>query len=113
MQPTPGPEDEQGMMFDLDDPMAEVEEQEDGSAIVRMDEFKGPTENEDFYSNMAERQILSIDLDNLALKYIKLLDNDKEAREERDKVPVWRTTGPFWSLLEVPDERVPLQQERL
>jgi len=85
MQPTPGPEDEQGMMFDLDDPMAEVEEQEDGSAIVRMDEFKGPTENEDFYSNMAERQILSIDLDNLALKYIKLLDNDKEAREERDK----------------------------
>jgi hypothetical protein len=85
MQPTPGPEDEQGMMFDLDDPMAEVEEQEDGSAIVRMDEFKGPTENEDFYSNMAERQILSIDLDNLALKYIKLLENDKEAREERDK----------------------------
>jgi len=85
MQPTPGPEDEQGMMFDLDDPMAEVEEQEDGSAIVRMDEFKGPTENEDFYSNMAERQILGIDLDNLALKYIKLLENDKEAREERDK----------------------------
>ena len=85
MQPTPGPEDEQGMMFDLDDPMAEVEEQEDGSAIVRMDEFKGPTENEDFYSNLAERQILGIDLDNLALRYIKLLKNDKEAREERDK----------------------------
>ena len=85
MQPTPGPEDEQGMMFDLDDPMAEVEEQDDGSAIVRMDEFKGPTENEDFYSNMAERQILGIDLDNLALRYIKLLKNDKEAREERDK----------------------------
>ena len=85
MQPTPGPEDEQGMMFDLDDPMAEVEEQDDGSAIVRMDEFKGPTEDEDFYSNMAERQILGIDLDNLALRYIKLLKNDKEAREERDK----------------------------
>jgi len=85
MQPTPGPEDELGMMFDLDDPMAEVEEQDDGSAIVRMDEFKGPTENEDFYSNMAERQILGIDLDNLALRYIKLLKNDKEAREERDK----------------------------
>lgn len=85
MQPTPGPEDEQGMMFDLDDPMAEVEEQEDGSAIVRMDEFKGPAENEDFYSNLAERQILGIDLDNLALRYIKLLKNDKEAREERDK----------------------------
>lgn len=85
MQPTAGPEDELGMMFDLDDPMAEVEEQEDGSAIVRMDDYKGPMEDEDFYANLAERQILSIDLQTIALRYSKLLEDDKEARAERDK----------------------------
>lgn len=85
MQPTAGPEDELGMMFDLDDPMAEVQEQEDGSAIVRMDDYKGPMEDEDFYANLAERQILSIDLQTIALRYIDLLEDDKEARAERDK----------------------------
>jgi hypothetical protein len=86
VDPTAGPEDEQGMVFDLDmdDPFAEVEEQPDGSAIVRMDEFKGPTEDQDFYANMAD-EILSWDMDKLALKYLDLIEKDKEARKERDK----------------------------
>ena len=84
-QPTAGPEDELGMMFDLDDPMAEVEEQEDGSAIVRMDDYKGPMDDEDFYANLAERQILDIDLQTIVLRYTKLLEDDKQARTERDK----------------------------
>lgn len=81
-----GPEDTQGMVFDLDldDPYAEVEEQPDGSAIVRMDEFKGPTEDRDFYSNLAD-ELDSWKLDKLAMHYLDLIEKDKEARKERDK----------------------------
>lgn len=81
-----GPEDEQGMTFDLDmnDEFAEVEEQPDGSAIVRMDEFKGPAEDEDFYANMAE-QLPEWELSNTALKYLELIEKDREARKERDR----------------------------
>jgi len=74
------------MVFDLDmeDPFAEVEEQPDGSAIVRMDEFKGPGEDQDFYANMAD-EIDSWKLDKLAMQYLDLIEKDKEARKERDK----------------------------
>jgi len=81
-----GPEDDQGMVFDLDmdDEFAEVDEQPDGSAIVRMDEFKGPTEDQDFYANLAE-EVDSWKLDKLAMRYLDLIDTDKDARKERDK----------------------------
>lgn len=74
------------MVFDLDmeDPFAEVEEQPDGSAIVRMDEFKGPTEDQDFYANLAD-DLDSWKLDKLAMHYLDLIEKDKEARKERDK----------------------------
>ena len=35
-------EDDGSMMVDIEEEFAEVEEQPDGSAIVRMEEFKGP-----------------------------------------------------------------------
>ena len=61
------------------------EEQEDGSVIVHMDkEFKGPLQDEDFYSNLSE----TIDIWNMgsiALKYLRLIEGDKESREKRDK----------------------------
>lgn len=79
-----GPEDQEGITFDLEDEFAEVEEQPDGSAIVRMDDFKGPNEDQDFYANLAE-DIPSYELSSLALKYIELIEKDKEARKERDK----------------------------
>ena len=86
MEAPAGPEDTQGMVFDLDmeDPYAEVEEQPDGSAIVRMDEFKGPTEDRDFYSNLAD-ELDPWKLDKLAMHYLDLIEKDKEARKERDK----------------------------
>ena len=62
----------------------EVEELEDGSAIVRMDEFKSPDEMPDFYENMAEEHD-ALELGKIALKYLELIEKDKEAREERDK----------------------------
>lgn len=70
-------------MFDQDN---DVEMQPDGGAIIKMseDRFKGPEEDPDFYENLAE----SLDratLSSMALKYIDLVEKDKEAREERDK----------------------------
>ena len=64
---------------------AEIEELPDGSAVVHMDEFKGPEEDEDFYSNLADGQIESYDLDSIALRYLELIDKDREARKKRDE----------------------------
>ena len=61
-----------------------IEEQEDGSAIVRMDDLKGPEDTPDFYENLAE-SIKEWELDKVALKYVELIEKDKDAREERDK----------------------------
>ena len=70
-------------IFDADEE-SDVEELPDGSAIVRLDDMKGPEENPDFYANMAE-SMDSYELQALAIKYLDLIDKDKEAREERDK----------------------------
>ena len=79
-----GPEDTEGMLFDLEDEFAEVEEQPDGSAIVRMDDFKGPNEDQDFYANLAE-ELPEWELSKMALRYLELIEKDREARKERDK----------------------------
>ena len=69
--------------LDLDD--SEIEELPDGSAVVTMDNYKGPEDDEDFYSNMAEETIDSWDLDKIGLRHLTLIEKDKEARELRDK----------------------------
>ena len=61
-----------------------VEELEDGSAIVNLEEYKGPSEDEDFYSNLAETVNL-YDLEKISMRYLDLIKKDKEAREKRDK----------------------------
>ena len=70
-------------MFDQDN---DVEMQPDGGAIIKMseDKYKGPEEDPDFYENLAESLDRST-LSSMALKYIDLVEKDKEAREERDK----------------------------
>ena len=78
-----GPEDEEGMLVEFDMEESEVEELPDGSAIVKM-ELGGPDENEDFYSNMAEK-MPETELSGLALKYLDLIEKDKEARKKRDE----------------------------
>lgn len=68
-------------LFDQPD----VEEQEDGSAIVRLDDDTlGPDESPDFYQNLAD-VIDSYDLSGVAIKYLELVEKDKSAREGRDK----------------------------
>jgi hypothetical protein len=69
-------------LFDQD--TSDVEELEDGSAIVRMDDLKGPEEEPDFYANLAD-QFDALDLESKALKYLDLIEKDKQAREDRDK----------------------------
>ena len=73
-----------GIEVELPDENAEVEELPDGSAVVTMEEFNGPGENEDFYGNMAENYDF-VELSSIALRYIELVEKDKEARKERDK----------------------------
>jgi len=79
-----GPEDQEGLVFDLEDEFAEMEELDDGSAVVRMSEFSGPREDDDFYSNMSE-SMDEWELGKIALKYIEYVEKDREARKDRDK----------------------------
>ena len=79
----PAPED-QGIEVDLDLEESNIEELPDGSAVVTIDDFKGPEDDEDFYGNLAE-DIDPWELDKIALRYLGLIDKDKEARSQRDK----------------------------
>ena len=63
----------------------EVEELPDGSAVVNLADFKGPAEDEDFYANLAEEVIGVHELESLAMRYLDLIENDRQARKKRDK----------------------------
>ena len=63
----------------------DVEELPDGSAVVSLADFKGPAEDEDFYANLAEEVVSVRELESLAMRYIELIDNDRQARKKRDK----------------------------
>jgi chaperonin GroES len=73
-----------GAEVEIADQPTEVEEQPDGSAIVTINDYKTPAEDEDFYSNLAESYD-SFDLDSIATRYLQLIEKDKESRKERDK----------------------------
>jgi hypothetical protein len=66
----------------VDLPDLETEEQPDGSAIVTIED--GPEFNPEFYDNLADT-IDSSELTTLAFRYLDLLETDKEARSLRDK----------------------------
>ena len=68
---------------ELPEDMSDVVEMPDGSAIVSM-ETTGPEESPDFYENLVETMD-SYELNSLGMRYVNLLDKDKNAREERDK----------------------------
>jgi hypothetical protein len=69
-------------IFDNEEP--DYEELADGSAIVKVDDLKGPDDTPDFYQNLAET-VKSWELDTIAGKYLDLIEKDKSAREDRDK----------------------------
>ena len=59
--------------LEIDDVEEEVIEQEDGSVIVNYTESKKPSEDPEFYANMAEELPESV-LDELSNKYLELID---------------------------------------
>jgi hypothetical protein len=62
----------------------EVIELDDGSAVINFKEQAGPQKDPEFYENLAETMDGYV-LRALAQTYLELLDEDKEARKERDK----------------------------
>ena len=74
-----------GVEVDLELTESDIEELPDGSAVVRLD-TNGPQDNEDFYQNLADSDVIdAFELDSMALKFIELVGKDKQAREQRDK----------------------------
>ena len=66
----------------VDLPDMSTEEQPDGSAIIQIDD--GPEFNPEFYDNLCDSMAPS-ELGSLAMRYLDLLETDKEARTLRDK----------------------------
>lgn len=78
-------DDDESIVEYLDDvESTDVEEMPDGSAIVHLEDLKGPEDSPDFYENLADT-IDPYELNKIAMKYLDLIEKDKEAREDRDK----------------------------
>jgi hypothetical protein len=77
--------DDGGAVVEMpDEEQGDVEELADGSAVVHMPDLKGPAEDEDFYSNLAESLNL-YDLEKTTMRYLDMIEKDQQARSERDK----------------------------
>ena len=79
----PERDDEYGEMIELTDEDSDVEDTEDGGAIVKLD-GEEQARSEDFYQNLAE-DMSDSDLKQLAQQYVDLITKDKEARKKRDE----------------------------
>ena len=78
-------DEEQGVAVDMPLDDAELEELPDGRVRVRLD-TKGPRDDADFYANLADGDDINpLDLGSMALRYLELIEKDKEARSKRDE----------------------------
>ena len=69
--------------FEIED--EDVEDTDDGGAIVRMEEdIPPPVDETDFYRNLAE-DLSEAELDQLSLEMIQKIDYDRDCRKDRDK----------------------------
>ena len=73
-----------GEMFELPEEVADVEDTEDGGAIVRFGEEEEPVGESEFYANLAEK-LPEGDMDAVAQDFLGLIAKDKEARKKRDE----------------------------
>ena len=74
----------EGEMVEIDeDDASDVEDTEDGGAIVRMGEEDAPADSE-FYANLAE-EMPDSELNALSTRFLDLISKDKEARKKRDE----------------------------
>ena len=65
--------------MDMDEPL-DVEDTDDGGAIVTLDEDVDPQDEGDFYSNLAET-LPEADLNKLGSEFVEMLG--------RDRIPDW------------------------
>lgn len=77
-------EDELGEMVAIDHESPEVEDTEDGGAIVRLDSDDTRPADSEFYANLAENMNTS-DLKKIATTLLELIERDKSARSKRDE----------------------------
>jgi hypothetical protein len=73
-----------GEMFELPEEISEVEDTEDGGAIVRFGEDEEPEAEREFYANLAETLPEGV-MDEVAQEFLGLISKDKEARKKRDE----------------------------
>ena len=74
-----------GEMFELPEEISDVEDTEDGGAIVRFgDDEDEPDGEREFYANLAE-VLPESDMDAVAQDFLGLISKDKEARKKRDE----------------------------
>lgn len=72
----------EGEYIDLDDEDTEIEDTDDGGALVTVGEKR--KRSEDFYTNLAD-EMPEAELDRLATHFIDLIDRDKQSRKRRDE----------------------------
>ncbi len=76
--------EEDGEILELEEESPEVEDTDDGGAIVSMDEdTPTPADESEFYRNLAD-DIEETDLEAVALELVTKIDYDKDSRKERD-----------------------------
>lgn len=74
----------EGEMVELEDDAVDVEDTEDGGAIVTLDEEDTPAGESDFYANLAET-MPDADLNRISSQFLDLISKDKDARKKRDE----------------------------
>ena len=78
-------QEELGEMMELPEEMSDVEDTEDGGAIVRLgEEEEEPSGESEFYANLAET-MPEADMDAVAQDLLGQISKDKEARKKRDE----------------------------
>ena len=70
--------------LDADEVEDEIIELDDGSVVINYTETKKPSEDPEFYANLAEELDDGV-LDDLAFEYLDLIEVDRESRSQRDK----------------------------
>ena len=74
----------EGEMVELEDDATDVEDTEDGGAIVTLDEEEPAAGESAFYDNLAET-MSEPDLNRISTQFLDLITKDKEARKKRDE----------------------------
>lgn len=75
---------EQGEMFELEDDELEVEDTEDGGAIIRLENQQDAQQRAAHFANIVE-EVDPAELKTATVDLLEKIDKDKEAREKRDK----------------------------